>query len=175
MKLRNLLEIRKKFKDVLKLSSVYDVIVFGSYIKGKESPSDVDVAIISDEKFKLDMAGFHISFLKTDDFFKEVSSLVNTLFREGYSLKNKKSFSEIYSFRNRVLFSYSLEGLTASEKVRAVNYLRGKSGEKGLVLERGGEWLSNSVFFCLVQDDYIFEQFFIRSKIKFKKSYVLIH
>ncbi len=173
MKLKNLLDVKKKLGKFLKNKDIYDIILFGSFVKGKVIPNDVDIAIISEEEnFKL--SGFHISVLHCRDFFKPVS-LINTLFREGYSLKKNKSFSEVYGFRNKCLFRYELKNLNLSEKVFVVNFLRGKKGELGLVLEKEGEWISNQVFLCPVFVESIFERFFLNKGIKFKKFYCLIN
>ena len=173
MNLKELSEIKNKLGKVLNDKEVHDVIIFGSFIKGKTKPEDIDIAIISDrEKFKI--KGFHISVISINDFFKPVG-LINTLLREGYSLIRNKSFSEVYGFKNQCLFKYELSDLPASKKVQVVNFLRGRRDEKGLVLEKGGEWISNQVFLCPVLSDFIFDGFFINSKVKFKKYYVLMH
>ena len=172
MKSEKLLAIKKRLKKVLKDEFVYDIILFGSAVKGKSNPHDIDLAIISDKK-SFDLKGFHVSVINLRDFFKPIG-LINTLFREGYSLKKNKSFSGIYGFRNKCLFRYELSGLNSSKKVQVVNFLRGKKDEKGLVLEKDGEWLSNQVFLCPVIYDSIFERFFLNSKVKFKKYHVLI-
>ncbi len=170
--LKNLSEIKKRLRNILKDKKVYDVVLFGSFVKGKVLPKDIDIAIIS-EKTDFDLSGFHISILSINDFFEPLS-LVNTLLREGYSLKHNKFFSEVYGFRNKCLFKYALTNLSASKKVSVVNFLRGKKGERGLVKEKDGEWISNQVFLCPVFFEFIFEKFFINAKIKFKKFYCLI-
>jgi predicted nucleotidyltransferase len=174
MNSKELLIIKKDLREILKDKEVYDIILFGSFVKGKANPKDIDVAIISNKKFDNLGKKFHASFISLDDFFKPIG-LMNTLFREGYSLRKNKSFSEVYGFKNKCLFKYELSGLSASEKVMAVNFLRGKNGDKGLVLNKYGEWISNQVFLCPVIYDSIFDRFFINSKIKFKKYYVLIN
>jgi hypothetical protein len=95
--------------------------------------------------------------------------------REGYSLKNEKFLSENYKFLSRVLFVYELKNLNSSAKVKIVNILRGKHGEKGLVRDNEGEWLANQVFTIPLNADHLFEKFLINFKVKFKKFYLLIH
>ena len=160
--------IKNKLIKIIDNKEVYDVILFGSAIKGKANPEDIDIAVISEKEF--DLKGFHISNLKPSNFFVKRVTLLNTLFREGYSLKYNKSFSELYGFKNRVLFKYDLRGLNASKKVKIVNILK-----KELVENNGGEWLANQVFFAPVFKDYIFEKFFLNFEVKFKKYYILMH
>ena len=170
--------IKDKLKNIIGRREILDVILFGSVIKGKALPRDVDIAVITEEDYEpgiFNIEGFHFSFLKPIDFFKKRITLLSTIFREGYSLKFDKSFSELYGFRNRVLFRYELSRLTNSKKVKVVNILRGKKGDKGLVVENGGEWLSNQVFFIPMYKEHIFDKFFINFAVKFKKYYVLMH
>jgi len=173
-KSKSLLEIKKELKEYLNNKSVYDVILFGSFVKGKVMPSDIDVAVICDEKLD-EINGYHISFIKPLDFFKEIPSLINTIFREGYSLKNNKSFCEQYGFRNKVMYIYELSGLSDSEKVRIVNFLRGNKSGKGMIAEKECEWISNASFICSIQNDNLFEQFFLTNKVKFRKYNLLMH
>lgn len=170
--------IRNKLNKIIKKEDILDVILFGSAIKGKPVPGDIDVAVISENEIVsnlFNMDEFHFSFLKPLDFFKRRITLLNTLFREGYSLKFNKSFSELYGFRNKVLFIYELKGLSNSKKVKIVNILRGKKSSKGLVVENNGNWLANQVFIVPVSSEYIFEKFFVSLGIKFTKHYALMH
>ena len=170
-----LLLIKSKLRGLLRDKENLDVILFGSVVKGKERPNDIDIAIITKKDINVEIQGFHISILKPEDFFTNPPSIVHTLFREGYSLKHKKYFSEIYNFSNRVLFKYELTSLRASLKVKIVNILRGKGKERGMVKENGGEWLANQVFILPIEREYLFEKFFINFKIKFNKFHVLIN
>ena len=158
-----LLLARNKLKKYISDREILDVILFGSAVKGKASPSDIDVAIITEKNIKENIDNFHISFLKSSDFFKQYS-IIHTLLREGYSLKNKMPFSEVYKFQSRALFIYELKELSPSEKVRIVNILRGKNGNKGnkgMVVENNGKWLANQVFIIPVENENIFEKFFL--------------
>ncbi len=168
MNSKKLLLIKKKLNKYLKDKEVLDIILFGSVIKGKALPKDIDIAVIS--RKKISIPGFHVSVLDPEDFFVRTPSLVHTLFREGYSLKSGKFLSEKYKFSNKVMFVYELKGMKASLKVKIVNVLR-----KGFVLENKGEWLANQVFIIPVNREYIFKEFFLNFGVKFKKYHVLIH
>ncbi|MBS3092510.1 nucleotidyltransferase domain-containing protein [Candidatus Pacearchaeota archaeon] len=175
MNLKILQLIKDKLKDLLKDKEILDIILFGSAIKGKFLPNDFDIAIITDKKLNIVIESFHISILKSRDFFINPPSLVHTLIREGYSLKHNKFLSEIYKFSNRTLFIYDLTSLNNSNKVKIVNALRGKNKEKGLVEQNNGKWLANQVFTVPLEYDEFFEKFFINFKVKFNKFYILIH
>lgn len=167
-------QLKNKLKKYLKDKEVIDVILFGSFVKGKQSPGDIDIAVIIKKDASIVIPGFHVSILKPEDFFKSLS-LINTLFREGYSLKNNKPFSELYKFLSRILFVYELSNLKQSKKVMIVNILHGKNNNQGMVKENSGEWLANQVFIVPIDKNYIFEKFFLNMGVKFKKLFLLMH
>ena len=167
--------LKNKLKPLLKNKQVIDVIVFGSFVKGKVSPNDIDIAIISKEKVDFSLNGFHISQIKPEDFFINTPTLVTTLLREGFSLKKNKSLAETLRFTNSVLFVYNLTGLNNSEKVKIVKALKGNKKSGGMVREPGGEWLANQVFLAPINSEHLFDKFFLAHKVKYKKNYVLIH
>jgi len=172
MNSKELLKVKKKLGKYLKNNGVVDIVLFGSFVKGKALPKDVDVVVIG-EKIKIE--GFHVSYLSLNDFVVNPPMLVRTILKEGYSLRYNKPFSARFKYLSKSLYKYDLKGLSASEKVKIVNFLRGKKGDKGLVVERGGEWLVNQVFFAPVGEDHVFEKFFINMKVKFKKYDLLMH
>lgn len=178
----NLLLIRNKLKNLLSGKEVIEIFVFGSSIKGKALPRDVDIAVLTYKKPSLEfqkkaskVTGFHISVLTAKEFFINPPSLAHTLIREGYGLKNKKFLAESYKFSNKILFSYSVASFHPPMKVKIVNILRGKKGEKGIVESNGGEWIANQVFNVPLKSEKIFDEFFDKFSVKFKKSYILIH
>jgi hypothetical protein len=175
MSSKNLSQIKSRLRRYLEDKEILDIILFGSAYKGKAAPTDIDVAVITEKKIDISIPDFHISVLSPKDFIVNPSSLVNTLLREGYSLKNNKPFAALYSFSSRALFVYALKSLNASEKVKLVNILRGKRGMKGLVEDNSGVWLANQVFLVPVEKEYTFEKVFLNFKIKFKKQFILIH
>ncbi|MAG78358.1 hypothetical protein CL616_03265 [archaeon] len=173
MNSKNLLKIKNKLKKYLNEKEVLDIIIFGSAIKGKALPKDIDIAVIGGKK--INIPNFHVSLLNPKDFFVKPPSIIHTLLREGYSIRNKCFLSESFKFKNKVLFKYELKDLTPSLKVKVVNVLRGKNKEKGRVIEYGGEWLVNQVFIVPIGTEHLFNEFFLNFKVKFKKYYILMH
>ncbi len=167
--------VKSKLRNHLKNKEILDIILFGSAIKGKAMPNDIDITIITEKNLKINEEGFHVSILPPKAFFINPPSIINTLFREGYSLKYNRAFAENFRFINRVLFKYELKNHSLSDKVRIVNILRGKDGEKGFVQENEGEWLANQVFIVPVGIEHLFEKFLLNSEVKFKKIYLLMH
>lgn len=175
MKSRILQKIKTDLKNLIKNKEIIDIIVFGSLIKGKSEPSDIDIALITEKQFDPKIKNYHISTISPIEFFKNPPTLANTLLREGYSIKQKKYLSETFNFQNRTLFTYKLSNLSPSKKVKIVNLLRGKNKQQGLVERYKGDWLANQTFTMPITSTYIIEQFLINFSIKFKKYFILIH
>lgn len=175
MRLEELSKINIDLKSLLNNKDILDIIIFGSFAKGKANFNDIDIAILSEKSIDFKKEGYHVSKIKPLDFFINTPSIVNTLIREGYSLKNKKSFSELWKFSNGCLFTYDLKGLSNSKKVITVRLLRGIKKEKGMVENLNGKWLANNIFTCPINQEHVFQKFFEGKSIKFNKSYILIH
>lgn len=173
MNLEELSKIKNKLKEYLKNKEIIDIILFGSFVKGKESYSDTDIAVISEKQ--IEIPHFHIININPKEFFINPSRIINTLIKEGFSLKNNKLVAESYGFSSRIMFIYSLAEKSSSEKVKIVNKLRGKGKERGLIEENHGEWLSNNVFIIPIEKESLFERFFLNLKINFKKYNLLMH
>lgn len=178
----NLSLVKSKLKNLLLSKEVIDIIIFGSAIKGKAIPGDIDIAVIlykepSEElhkKISL-IKGFHISIITAKEFFINPPSIVHTLIREGYSIKSRKFISENFDFSNKAMYIYVLTSLSPSNKVRLVNILRGKKGEKGLVESSKGKWIANRVFIIPISAEKIFDELFDNFGVNFNKNFVLMH
>jgi len=168
-------QVEKTFKKEIENKEILDIVIFGSAIKGKAAPNDIDIAIITENKFDKKLDGFHISIINPRDFIVNPPSLINTLLREGYSIKNKSKFSESYNFKSKVMFIYDLSKFDNSLKVKIVNILRGKNKQMGFVEQNEGEWLSNGLFLVNSEESYLFEKLLSNYKIPYKKNYILIH
>jgi len=170
-----LVSIKNKLKKYLKDKEILDIILFGSFAKGSQSPSDIDIVFITRKTIETNIPDIHITTLTPEDFFNNPPTLINTLLREGHSLKHNKPFAESFNFSPKTLFNYSLSSMKSSIKVKIVNALRGKKNEQGLVLEHKGEWIANNVFIIDPTNESLFEKLFLNFKIKFQKRYILMH
>ena len=86
-KLKILLEKNKK--------EVVDIFLFGSYVKGRLSPKDIDIAVLENgvdrsvlkRSILVISSSADVQFLNVGDYDK---SIWLTLLKEGYSVKHKK-------------------------------------------------------------------------------------
>ncbi|PIU76043.1 hypothetical protein COS75_01130 [Candidatus Pacearchaeota archaeon CG06_land_8_20_14_3_00_35_12] len=180
-------ELNKYLKEKLKgidLAEIADIFLFGSAVKGKEFPKDIDICVIFRKKIlektlkeiedKLKDFNVHISFLNVDNFFRKPHSLIKTLLVEGISILSGKPFAQNFGFFAYVLYSYDLSKLKPSEKVKFVYLLKGRKAE-GMVKKMNGEWITDSCFIIPIQNDS--EMLIILKKwaIPFKRKEALIH
>jgi predicted nucleotidyltransferase len=175
MKSEDLLKIKNKLKNLINDKDHLDVILFGSYIKGKESVGDIDILLLTNKAVKKEYSGFHLTIISPEELFIKFPLMMNTILKEGYSLKHNKKVSDYFRFSNKVMFSYELSEMNSSTKVKIVNILRGKNKSTGMVKENEGEWIANGVFIVEPDKSWLFEQFFINFKIKFKRMFILMH
>ena len=177
--------LRKKLKE-LNLTEIADVMLFGSAVKGKEFPKDIDLCIIFRKEIskeiikkienKLKKFNIHISSLVIDDFFKNPHSLATTLFVEGVSVLHKaQPFIKNFGFSSYVLYSYDLSKLGSSEKVKFVYLLKGRKKEIGIINKMGGEWIADSCFIIPIQKDSEILIILKKWAVNFKRKEALIH
>lgn len=176
--------LRKKLKGI-NLTEIADIFLFGSVVKGKEFPRDIDVCIVFRKKIledkikeienRLKEFNVHISSLEIDNFFRKPRSLVKTIFVEGVSIFNKKSFIQNFGFSAYVLYSYDLSKLKSSEKVKFVYLLKGRKKEPGIIKKMDGEWIADSCFIIPIQKDSEMLSILKKWQIPFKRKEALIH
>lgn len=158
-------ELRRSLKKkVAKLISedIIDVVLFGSSVKEKLRPNDVDLAVIfrgavkreTISRFQANLGeNYHISALSADQFFTKPHSLAKTLFFEGVSIITGKKISDNFSLDAHILYTYDLTKEKASKKVRFVYLMKGRSVEKGIIKEFNGKYLAPSSFIIPIEKD----------------------
>lgn len=176
--------IVRKVSPWIKKNKVIDVVIFGSVMRGKDEPRDIDLCIIikdQKEKESLNLVNslgiltdkikfeFHINILEVSAFVKG-NSLVKTLLNEGYSIKHKEILATVLGYKNRSLFIYTLKHFNASKRVRFHYLLRGRYEVRGILKEIRGEFLgTGSILVPVEQEDTlknIFEMWDVNYKIK---------
>ncbi|MFH1065175.1 MAG: nucleotidyltransferase domain-containing protein [Nanoarchaeota archaeon] len=145
MLLRELQSLLKKEKQLA------DIFVFGSAMKGKEHPNDIDIIGFFREKnykaaedllYKAKKAAdslgiiLHTEPMFADELFQPV--LLSVL-HEGFSIRHNKPIKELIGAAPYFLIAYSLAGKTSSEKVMFSYALYGRKKGEGLLAEVKGK------------------------------------
>ena len=172
----------KTIRGWIKKNKVSDVIIFGSFVRGKNRPNDVDLCILikdSDEKKSLDLVDslaqilkeskfkFQINILTSSDF-SGGNSLAKTLLNEGFSIEGGKKFAETFGFKNQSLFIYSLKNFNASERVKLHYLLNGRSGNKGILKEIKGSLVGKGVINVPTENEDFLKEIFDKWKVSHK-------
>ncbi len=118
-------QLAKKLKQVLeKNKGIIDFIVFGSIVKGKAEPTDVDIALLHEIqvnrmeiKKQIEISISKKVDLQVISIHEYDKSLWITLIREGFSVKHNAFLYELYHIKPLQLYKYSLKSLTISKKV----------------------------------------------------------
>jgi len=176
--------LRKKLKG-LDLTEIIDIFLFGSAVKGKEFPKDIDICIVFRKKISEEMIDdienrlkefdLHISSLIINNFFKKPHPLIKTLLIEAISILTGKPFIQNFGFLSYVLYSYDLSKLKLSKKVRFVYLLKGRKKGMGVVAKMNGEWITDSCFIIPIRKDSEILIILKKWLIPFKRKEVLIH
>ena len=172
----------KELKSFLKSKDIVDAFIFGSAIKGKTMPNDVDICILFREKIDLNLIrkindefkDMHVSSLTVDNFFTKPHALARTLLFEGKSLISGKSLSEIYGLSSFALYTYDISKMKSTDKVRFVYLLKGRKDEEGIVKNFGGNFISNATFMIPPSKDKEMQEIMEKWKIKYERKQAML-
>ena len=140
--------LESKSKSFEKDKGIFDIVVYGSNVKGKIEARDIDILIIFKEKplaerveitqrfkekigkeiGKLDIKTINLSELFETNFLARQAILT-----EGYSLINRIPFSEKIGFLSYSLFTYKLKNLSHNDKTKFTYSLIGRGKNQGIL------------------------------------------
>lgn len=113
----------KKLRVLLnKYPEIADIIVFGSFVKSKFKPADIDVMVITSSKelhnkLKITfLKNVHLEFYTFNTLFYE--PLIVNVLAEGYSVRHNKFLRERLGIKPAKMFIYRLEGFSRVKKVQ---------------------------------------------------------
>lgn len=166
-------------------SEVLDIILFGSAVRGKEKPNDVDILLLFRNKEDLDTA-YELR-KKMEKFGVEVhittktyEGLFNKNFRarivflgEGYSLLRKEFVSKGFGYSNISLFKYELKGFSQSRRMQLQYTFYGRDKKSGIAKELKLRKFADTIFFCPVENTEKLKEFFEQWNIKFEQFQAL--
>lgn len=182
IKSKEFLKLKKKVNKLI-TEDIVDVILFGSSVKEKLHPRDIDIAIIFRSSIKREILKkfqnnlgekYHTSSLVVDQLFTKPHSLGKTLLYEGISLITDKKISDNFDLKPFSLYTYDLTREKPTKKVRFVYTLKGRSNNKGLIEEFKGRYISPSSFIIPVEKDEEMLEIFKKWDIKFYRKKLLL-
>lgn len=160
-KLPRFAELKKSLKKLLRrYNSIKDIIIFGSFVKGRDSPKDIDLAVIVAEKDlnmvtaikeEVGIEDIHITLMEFEDIYS--GGLFLSLLKEGYSLKEDDFLKNRLGIRPVRFYIYDLKHLDKSKKTMFGIALR-----KNLQKTKGEKIGAGAVLIPIEQASY-FEDF----------------
>lgn len=156
---------------------IVDIVLFGSFVKGKISPEDADAAVLVRTGFEPDalsretdeifdsfntkeLSKVHLQIVNVENVTREPVFL--TLIKEGYSVRDEKFLSDIYEISPVILYKYDLKSLTGVQKVQF------ERGMKRILEECGGKKLVRTVVLVPSAFSSRFEDFLKTWKMEFQ-------
>lgn len=183
-----ILEKLKKCLSKEKSENIFDILVFGSLLKGKAKPRDVDImviflngklrerlSIIQDIKKRLKIkidASFDVQQMLLSDFFSPAFLARTGLLLEGYSIFSNKKFCHTLGFNSYILFWYDLKGLSHTQKVK-FNYILSGRNQKGVIELFNGKRIASGVIKIPIEHSQEFEEVLRYNKVNYNKKNIL--
>lgn len=181
--------LESESKSLKRDRSIFDIVLYGSSVRGKIDSRDVDILIIFKEKplieraeiaqkFKekinkksdeLDIKTITLSELFESDFLARQSIL-----SEGYSLVNGAPFSERMGFLSYSLFTYHLRNLDHNNKTKFTYSLIGRGKNQGISKKLNAKPLGKGAVLLSIENSSFFEDFLKKWKINYNKRNILV-
>jgi len=167
--------------------TVIDIVLFGSAVKGKTKPNDLDILLIFKSKVILDLSytlrksleklGFKAEItsrtyqgLFTPDFKAREAFLI-----EGYSLVQNKFISRGLGFNNFILFEYNLKSLNKSQRMMFYYALHGrKKTDSGILQKLDSKKFSENLILTPVAREELMKDFLNSWELDFQEIPALI-
>ncbi len=173
--------------------AIFDIAVYGSYIRGKKKPNDIDFAIILEkgisENEKLLLSQEFRTFLEKEktginadvqivsfkDFVSQTFMARQGILAESYLILHQKSLSELLGFKTFTLFIFSLQGMPNSKKTIFSYALNGRRGSKGIRESLCCEHIGSGVIKVPVEFSEEFKLFLETHKIKYRTETAMFY
>ncbi len=174
-------EFYKKHK-----SEVLDIILFGSAVKGKEKPDDLDILLLFRNKEDLDTAyelrkkleksavEVHVTTKTYEGLFDKNFRARAVFLGEGYSIIRKEFISKGLGYANISLFRYELKGFSQSKRMQLQYALYGRDRKSGIAKELKLRKFAGTIFFCPVENTEKLREFFEHWNIRFEQFQALL-
>jgi len=185
---KNLLEYLKSESKKFRDNQLFDIVLYGSSVKSKEEPRDIDILMVFKEKslnerleiahsfkqkIKKKIKNPDVKTINLIELFDSNFSARQGIFTEGYSLIDNLPFSLKIGFRGFALFTYSLKNLSHNEKTRFTYSLIGRNDE-GMIKKTNALPLGKGALIVPIEKSIMFEDFLNQWKVNYKMKYALI-
>src|SRR3989344_873906 len=174
-------KLKNKIKNLLENEeNLLDIVFFGSVIRGKQNPSDIDVLILFKSKVNKDVEyAIRKELDKHYNNISVISKTEKTLFDvgfdaresilfEGESILSGRNIAESYGFSRFAGFKYNFKGWTDLQKTKFYYALNGRRKNNGIAKELDVIKLSNSFIIVPIHKMELFKNFLDAWQINYK-------
>ena len=173
----------KKYKN-----EIIDIFIFGSIVRGKEKPADIDILILFKNKENLEKEyelrkiiekinlNFKIQIIpRTYKNLFDIKFLPReNILSEAYSLINNKYLSEAFGYKSYILFKYNLKKFNISKKMMFHYALTGRRKSLGILKKINGIKISEYIVLIPIENSEEFKEFLNSWKIDCMQTRVMI-
>ncbi len=183
--LKYLTSVCKKFANQ---NNIFDIVLYGSAVKGKQEARDIDILLIFLENklkertniaqklkgiLKKRIKKIDIKTINLPELFEKDFLARQGIFIEGHSLLYNIKFSRRLGFESYSLFTYNLKNLNHNEKTKFTYALIGRI-KKGIIKQLNAIHLGKGAIIIPIKNSLIFEEFLKTWKINYNKKNILI-
>lgn len=180
-------ELQKKLSIEQKNKTIFDIVLYGSCVKGKSKPSDIDIAVIFRSGSLKDRLEYlqkikrtittsqkiDIKAILLEELFRPEFFARSGIFLEGISLFDGKPFAEKIGYTSSALFKYSLEDKSHVQKVK-LNYILKGRNSSGMIEKLKGTHLAPGVIEIPIAHALEFEEVLQKQEVQFQRKNILI-
>lgn len=195
MILENLLksqELTQTVKEIKKgKKEVWDIGIYGSAIRGKKEPNDIDLVIFLTKNISVDerlslsqnlrekakkiIKSVNVEVVSLEDFFDFNFMARQGILAESYLLIQKKYLSEILGFKTFTIFRFGLTGLSNTQKTVFRYAINGRRGQIGILKAVKGEKLGAGAVKVPIESSERFKEFLGTHKIGYKTETAMFY
>lgn len=167
-------------------AEIIDILLFGSVVKGKNQPNDIDILILfhNDKQLKLCQElrkkieekiemKIEVTGLSYSELFNKSFLPREAILTEAYSLIYKNSISESLGFRSQIMFNYKLKGKTKSERMKFYYSLHGRNAP-GMLKRLAAIKYTETIILCPVENQEKMREYLNSWNLEFKETPLLI-
>lgn len=180
-------KLMSKINDICKdyENEILDIVLFGSSIRGKEKPRDIDLLVIYKTKINSELSykikkEFEVLNVEVDLVSKSYSDLFKSTFvaresflSEGFSLIQTKFIADGFGYKPMVLFRYDLKSFNKSQRMRFYYSLYGRNSE-GMLKQLKSYKFSERIIIAPVEESERVKEYLNSWNIKYLEMPILI-
>ena len=170
---------------------VWDIGIYGSLVRGKKDPNDVDFVIFLEKQKSIEdklslsqrfrenlkdvIKNSSVEVVSVEDFLDPSFMARQGILGESFLLYRKKYLADILGFKTCTIFKFGLGGLSNSQKTIFRYAINGRRRQKGVLPEVFGEKLGSGAVKIPVENTEKFKAFLETHKIAYKTETAMFY